>query len=178
MDGQRTCVNIDRLFFFVVNFAAGTTVAYGQPAVFADQQRSFIGIVFRPCQCIAVQVEGNISLVKNIVTNAIASMGVACAAVCCDIRQQLHRGACFLLRRVKGGDQVGIGRTVDLCHRAHRLFRYDGRFRSQSFLLLFLHDGAALRRVLRRSHGCGQERQTQRQRHEHTQYSFFHKILL
>ena len=41
------------------------------------------------------------------------------------------------------------------------------------------YGGCAARQcVPRRSHGCGQERQTQRQRHEHTQYSFFHKILL
>ena len=41
------------------------------------------------------------------------------------------------------------------------------------------YGGCAARQcVPRRSHRCGQERQTQYQRHEHTQYSFFHKILL
>ena len=118
----------------------------------------------------AVQVKGNISLVKNIVTIAIVSMGAACAAVCCDIRQQLHRGAGFLLRLVKGGDQVAIGRTIDLCHRARRLFGYGGRFRSRSFflllLLLLLHDGTALRRVLLRPRGCGQERQAKHEHHK------------
>ena len=46
------------------------------------------------------------------------------------------------------------------------LFGYGGR---NFLLLLLLHDGAALRRILRRSHGCGQERQAQSQRHECTQ---------
>ena len=175
LDDQRTCVNIDRLCVFVVNFSVGTAVAYGKPAVFADQQRSSIGIVFCPCQRMAVQVEGNISLVKNIVTIAIVSMGAACAAVCCDIRQQLHRGAWFLLRRVKGGDQVGIGRTVHIRHCATFRLHHD-------IVLYALHGGVRVHRVHRaarsglrlrvrlfRPRGRGQERQAQGQRHECTQ---------
>ena len=86
------------------------------------------------------------------------------------ILQQLHRGARLQLRGVKRLHNVGVlrGLAVDgdlrhcVFHGAvpavlngnalfRRLFQYGGRFRSQSFLLLLLlHDGAALRRVLHR----------------------------
>ena len=120
--------------------------------------------------------------------------------LCCGrhIRQQFHGAAFAVLRRRdclrQGGVLCSGVVDGDLRHSVFhgavpavlngnaiflRLFRYGGRFRSRSFLLLllllFLHDGAALRRVrFRRPCGGGQERQAQGQCHEHTQYSFFH----
>ena len=116
------------------------------------------------CSCITLCTEGN--------TGAL----LLCAAVRVDLGE--------------GGGEVGVvvGRAAagDLRHCVfhgavpavlsgnsifRRLFQYGGRFRSRSFLLLLLlHDGAALRRVrFRRPCGGGQQRQAQRQRHEHTQ---------
>lgn len=128
---------------------------------------------------LAVQVQRDVALLQRYAGVVVMADGY--------IRQQLHRGAASLLcrrkRRVNVGVRRGLAVDGDLRHCVFhgavpavlsgnaiflRLFRYGGRFRSRSFLLLLLHDGAALRRVLLRPHWCGQERQTQRQRHEHT----------
>ena len=167
----------------VADGAGALRTGYSHIAVFFDRKRKGRSSV----QFLPVQVNGK---------RAAVDLDFACGR---HIRQQFHGAAFAVLRRrdrlvdvvvLRGGTADGDLRHC-VFHGAVpavlsgnsifcRLFQYGGRFRSRSFLLLLLlHDGAALRRVrFRRPCGGGQERQAQRQRHEHTQYSFFHKILL
>ena len=105
----------------------------------------------------AVQVQSNISFLQ---TDAVAIT----VSVFGDrhIRQQLHRGARLQLRGIKRIHNVGVlrGRAAsgDLRHICGICLHRDVIFR------------------LIRPRGRGQERQAQGQRHECTQYSFFHVL--
>ena len=101
---------------------------------------------------LAVQVQRDVALLQRYAGVVVMADGY--------IRQQLHRGAASLLcrrkRRVNVGVRRGLAVDGDLRHICGICLRRDVIFR------------------LLRPHRRGQERQAQGQRHEHTQYSFFH----
>ena len=99
--------------------------------------------------------------------------------------QLVHSGQ-SVDHRLHGGHGLLCGRILLLFFLFRRLILL---LRGRRLILLlffpvrrvcrFLHGRGRLRvRLFRPCGGDGQERQAQGQRHEHTQYSFFHKILL